>query len=294
MKLIREGKVKRVYDMGDELLFEFTDNISVFDKIIPTQIPEKGKSLCLTSTFWFEKIGARGIENHYISSSDRKMRVRKFEIVGHPTVEDENYLVPLEFISRHYVAGSLYDRIRNGKVDYRELGFESVPGYGERIPEPVFEITTKFEAYDRSVSIHEAMQIGGLSRQEIEDIKEIVLKIDRIMNEEVSSRGLLHVDGKKEFALGEGRVPVVVDTFGTLDEDRWWDLDAYRNGEIVQLSKEFVRQYYRKSGYHEELMRARELGEKEPPIPPLPEDMIERVRELYVSMYERITGRKYQ
>jgi phosphoribosylaminoimidazole-succinocarboxamide synthase len=85
-----------------------------------------------------------------------------------------------------------------------------------------------------------------------------------------------------------------VDTFGTLDEDRWWDLDAYRNGEIVQLSKEFVRQYYRKNGYHEELMRARELGEKEPPIPPLPEDMIERVRELYVSMYERITGRKYQ
>ncbi|NPA75062.1 MAG: phosphoribosylaminoimidazolesuccinocarboxamide synthase [Euryarchaeota archaeon] len=294
MKLIREGKVKKVYDAGTELVFEFTNNISVFDKIIPTQIPEKGRSLCLTSAFWFEMLRETGIKNHFISCAGTKMRVQKFNILSKPTVEDENYLVPLEFITRYYVAGSLYDRIRRGKQDYKELGFDSMPEYGARLPEPIFEITTKFEAYDRKVDLNEAMEIGGLRKNEIEDIRDTILKIDAIIEKEVRKRGLIHVDGKKELALGAGREIVIVDTFGTLDEDRWWDLNAYESGKIVQLSKEFVRQYYREIGYHEQLMKAREAGEEEPPIPPLPEDMVKKVTELYVSMYERITGRKYQ
>jgi len=114
------------------------------------------------------------------------------------------------------------------------------------------------------------------------------------MVNEVGKRGLLHVDGKKEFALGEGRKIYVVDTFGTLDEDRWWDKDAYERGEIVQLSKEFVRQYYREIGYYEKLKRAREEGKEEPEIPPLPRDMVDKVSRLYVDMYERITGRKLE
>ena len=293
MQLIRKGKVKEVYALNDnELLFLFTDSISVFDKIIPSKIPKKGETLCKSSAFWFEKIG--NIKNHYLSCEDSKMRVRRFRIIDKPRVEDENYLIPLEFITRYYVAGSLYDRLKGGKLNYKLLGFESMPEYGEKLPEPYFEITTKFEAYDRKVSFEEAREIGGLSQDEIEEIKDIILKVDEIMANEVGKRGLLHVDGKKEFALGEGREIYLVDTFGTLDEDRWWDKDAYERGEIIQLSKEFVRQYYRSIGYYEELKRAREEGKEEPEIPPLPSETVEKVSKLYVEMYERITGKKLE
>jgi len=290
MELIRKGKVKEVYSLDGELLFIFTDNISVFDKIIPSSIPRKGESLCRTSAFWFQRIQREGIRNHYISCEGREMRVRRFEILPKPTSEDENYLIPLEFIVRHYLAGSLYDRLKKGKILFRELGFEHSPEYGEKLPEPYFEITTKFEAYDRKVDFREAREIGGLSQGEIDEIREVILRIDSIIQDEVSKRGLIHVDGKKELALGEGREIFVVDTFGTLDEDRWWDREEYEKGNIVQLSKEFVRQYYRDIGYHARLMEAREKGVDEPDIPPLPEEMVEKVSSLYVEMYRRITG----
>ena len=294
MKLIRKGKVKEVYALDSErLLFLFTDNISVFDKIIPSKIPKKGESLCRTSAFWFEMLKKEGIENHYLSCQGNTMEVRRFKILDKPTKEDEGYLIPLEFITRYYIAGSMYDRIKSGKMDYRELGFSRMPEYGEPLPEPYFEITTKFEAYDRKVDFKEAREIGGLEQDEIDEIREIILKIDEIMAREVEKRNLLHVDGKKEFALSEGRDIVVVDTFGTLDEDRWWDKEEYEKGNIVQLSKEFVRQYYRETGYYEKLKEAREQGLKEPEIPPLPEEMIIRVSKLYMDMYERITGRRF-
>ncbi len=295
MELLRKGKVKEVYEIDeDTLLFVFTDNISVFDKIIPSHIPRKGETLCKTSAFWFEKLKEEGIKNHFKSCQRNRMYVRRYRIIEKPTTNDENYLIPLEFINRYYLAGSLYDRVKSGKMDYHELGFTAMPEYGAPLPEPLFEITTKFEKFDRKVDFEEAMNMGGLSREEIDEIRELILKIDTMMAEEVEKRGLIHVDGKKELALGEGREPVIVDTFGTLDEDRWWDLEEYERGNIVQLSKEFVRQYYRKLGYYEELKRAREEGRDEPPIPPLPQDLIEKTSKLYVDMYKRITGRELE
>ena len=128
----------------------------------------------------------------------------------------------------------------------------------------------------------------------MDDIKEVILKIDSIINKTVKKNGLIHVDGKKEFAMDSGREPLLVDSFGTADEDRWWDLKKYEDGEIVQLSKEFVRQYYRASGYYDELTTAREKGIAEPEIPALPEDMVRQVSELYTTMYEKITGNKWK
>ena len=120
-----------------------------------------------------------------------------------------------------------------------------------------------------------------------------MLLIDELIEREVSKRGLIHVDGKKEFDLGPGRVPVLVDSFGTLDEDRWWDLPAYQDGEVVQLSKEFVRAHYIESGHHKELYDARSSGVDEPPIPPLPQSVIDDTAELYASMFERLTGESF-
>ena len=291
MKLIRKGKVKEVYAAnGKTLLFKFTDNISVFDKIIPSQIPRKGEILCKTSAFWFEKLNKMGINNHYIECKDSEMIVKRFQIIENPSPKNENYLIPLEFISRYYLAGSLYERIKKGKIDYHSLGFKRMPEYGEKLPEPLFEITTKFENYDRKIDFEEAKEIGGLNNYEISEIKELIFRIDNEIQREVKKRNLLHVDGKKEFALGDKREIYIVDTFGTMDEDRWWDLNKYENGKIVELSKEFVRQYYKGIGYYEKLIEARAKGLKEPPIPPLPTDMIWKIQNLYEDMFFRITG----
>ena len=115
---------------------------------------------------------------------------------------------------------------------------------GIKLPAPYLEVSTKFEKFDRLLDRKEALEISNLKEEEFDAILDIVVRIDEIINREASKRGLIHVDGKKEFALGPGRVPVLVDSFGTLDEDRWWAADDYENGKIVSLSKEFVREHY--------------------------------------------------
>jgi len=215
---------------------------------------------------------------------------------GKITAKTTNFLIPLEVIARYYVAGSLHDRLRKGKVRPEDLGFGTghEPRYGEPLPEPFLEVTTKLEAVDRELTVAEALRISSLSPNEYDDLRELVLRIDDRLNDDVRRRGLLHVDGKKEFAFDENRELMLVDTFGTADEDRFWDLAAYERGEQLELSKEFVRQNYRQSGYHGELMGARERGLPEPDIPPLPEDVLRQVRDLYVSMFERLTGEAFR
>lgn len=296
MQLIRVGKVKEVYDEGETLLFKFTDKISVFDKMIPSLVPNKGESLCRTSAYWFKVASESArVSTHFLETpAPNEMRVKKFYVPeGKGNPYEVEYVIPLEFITRYYVAGSLFDRVKSGKITPEDLGLTHTPKYGEELDDPFFEVTTKFEKYDRVLTKGETIEIGGMSGSELNGIRECILKIDRRLNKQVLQRGLIHVDGKKEFAFGAGRDPIVVDTFGTADEDRFWDRTDYENGKIVELSKEFVRQYYRSTGYHKELYDAREYGKPEPEIPALPDDMIKKTSSLYVSMFERITGQKW-
>ena len=299
MKMISKGKVKEVYEVDErELEFRFTDQISVFDKIIPSSIPRKGETLNKTSVFWFEKLKERGIKNHYISSpAPNVMRVKRVNVIhdyDKMTGDTRNFLIPLEVICRHYIAGSLNDKILRGEITGEMLGFEAghVPKYGEKLPKPIIEFTTKLEPVDRKLTEEEALEISGLSIEELSKIKDIVLSIDNIIAEVAAANNLIHVDGKKEFGMDENRNIMLLDTFGTLDEDRWWDTDKWHEGKINELSKEFVRMHYRKTGYFDELENARTKGLPEPDIPALPAEIIAQTTELYVRMYERITGRK--
>ncbi|MEM3396945.1 MAG: phosphoribosylaminoimidazolesuccinocarboxamide synthase [Thermoplasmata archaeon] len=296
LELIRKGKVKEVYAIDEDcLLFVFTDQISVFDKIIPTMIPQKGETLCRTSVHWFREAEKHGIKSHFIElRSNREFLGRRLRILSKVKPGEKNYLIPLEFIVRYYVAGSLLDRIKKGEIKLETIGVTKKNiEYGTKLPEPFFEMTTKFEAHDRPVDMHEAMEISGLGKKELEEIKEKILKIDEIIAKNARAGGLIHVDGKKEFGVdSEGEI-IVVDTFGTADEDRFWDAKEYENGKFVELSKEFVRQYYRKIGYYDELMKARELHQKEPEIPGLPADVVQQVRNLYIQMFEKLTGEKF-
>lgn len=300
MEHIRTGKVKEVYRLDDGTLeFVFTDNISVFDKIIPSTIPHKGETLCRTAKYWFELLTSKGIRNHFIEYiPPNRMRVKRVDIIedyGRIGPDTVNYLIPLEIICRYYVAGSLMDRVRKGVITAEDLGFP--PGHtvvsGEPLPLPYIEATTKLEAHDRELTAGEAKEMAGLTDQEYGRIIDTVLKVDAIIAEEAAKRGLIHCDGKKEFGFDENRELILLDTFGTLDEDRWWDAAEYVEGKVRELSKEFVRQHYRSTGYHAELYEARERGLPEPDIPALPPEVVERVSRLYVEMYERITGERF-
>jgi phosphoribosylaminoimidazole-succinocarboxamide synthase len=100
--------------------------------------------------------------------------------------------------------------------------------------------------------------------------------------------------GESKSTVNPERNLMVVDTFGTADEDRFWDAREFEQGRYVERSKEFVRQYYRSIGYYDELMKARKEGKEEPQIPPLPEDMIKKVSEIYIKLFEDITGEPFR
>jgi phosphoribosylaminoimidazole-succinocarboxamide synthase len=300
MKLYRRGKVKDVYEVDHHLLeFVFTDKISVFDKIIPSTIPHKGETLCRSSAFWFQMLRNMGIKSHFTELiPPNRMRVKKVDIISDYskiTSKSCNYLIPLEVICRHYVAGSLFDRVSDGTVTPKELGFPAKKkvAYGDELPEPMLEVTTKLEKVDRPLTKAQAMKMAALTKSEYDNLLETVRKIDAEIADEVEQRDLIHVDGKKEFAFDEERELMIVDSFGTADEDRWWDWADVEKGKFTELSKENVRQYYRKLGYYDKLKAARSAGKREPDIPALPANKIKEVSRLYIDMFERITGESY-
>ena len=301
-EMIYHGKVKQVWSTDDPDIIEFryTNQISVFDQIIPSLIPRKGESLNRTSCYWFDLVEKAGIcETHIIEmNAPDRVRARRFDVIREPGAiakDRENVFVPLEVICRHYLAGSGWRRYQRGDAPAEEFGFEpgTVLEEGVRLPSPYLEVSTKFEKFDRLLDRKEALEISNLTEDEFDSIMEIVVKIDQIIESEAGKRGLIHVDGKKEFALGKNRVPVLVDSFGTLDEDRWWDAEKYSEGEIVQLSKEFVRGHYLGTGHHEELYKARQNGTEEPPIPALPQEIIDQTSDLYATMFTRLTGQEF-
>ncbi|HTT34276.1 MAG TPA: phosphoribosylaminoimidazolesuccinocarboxamide synthase [Thermoplasmata archaeon] len=296
-QFLRRGKVKEVWEVSpDELEFRFTNDISVFDKHIPNEIPFKGETLAATATFWFELVGRLGIPHHFLGrAGPTAMRVKRVEVVPNPRSlgpKPTNYLVPLELIVRYYVAGSLWDRIKAGSVPSEQLGFRrgKTVAYGEPLPQPLFEATTKLEPVDRLLTDAEAIELAAIDRRQFDALRESCLRIDAAMAKEIEPRGLLHVDGKKEFGIDREGTLMVVDTFGTADEDRFWDREEYGRGRQVDFSKEFVRQHYRSTGYFDQLQAARAAHREEPPIPPLPPLVVDEVSRLYTTVYQRLTG----
>jgi len=293
--------VKAVYeDTEDTLRFIFTDQISVFDKVIPTLIPFKGETLNRTSSHWFNVAEEMGLLTHFLEMpSPNEMRVKKVEVITDYSKMDictKGYLIPLEFICRHHVAGSLLDRIKTGKLPAEELGYPKghIPKHGDKLPQPFFEVTTKLEKVDRKLDLDDALKISGLTREEYDGVKETVLRIDDRIARDLKPRDLIHADGKKEFAFDSNRDLMIIDTFGTADEDRFWDARAYDEGRLVELSKEFVRQHYRQLGYLEKLENARQAKKPEPDIPGLSDGMRDQVSKIYIDIFERLTGQKFR
>lgn len=292
MELIRQGSAKDIYRVDKEsIAFRFTNRFSVFDVgPHPQEIPGKAEAVCACAVRSFQIAQQIGVLTHFIEQIDKvTIRVREFRIFTdrRPQTWDENYVIPLELITRNRVAGSILRDFRYGKQNPIHFGFPTheVPTEGTALPWPVHQLTTKFEEVDRAVSDIDAKRIAGLWQREIESLWSIIDRLDGALALAFVKAGFYHFDGKKECALGPKRQKLIVDVFGTPDEDR----PVLRQASLVDgrvkvehYGKEFLRQWFIQNGFYAALQQARKENRTAPPYPMLPKEVIEEASRRYL------------
>jgi phosphoribosylaminoimidazole-succinocarboxamide synthase len=278
LPLVASGKVRESYDLGDRLLMVASDRISTYDVVHPTRIPDKGKVLTGLSAFWFAKTG-HIVANHLLSAVDGVPD----EVRGRALVVRKLRMLPVECIVRGYVAGS-------GWKDYEATGAISgirlPPGLqeSEQLPSPIFTPSTKAEAgHDETIDFDRASELVG-DRDLMDRVRAASIELYRFAAEHARSRGLLLADTKFEFGLDADGVLTVGDEVLTPDSSRFWPADAYAVGRgQPSFDKQYVRDWATASGW-----------DKQPPAPPIPEQIAQGTRERYIEAYERITGEPFR
>jgi phosphoribosylaminoimidazole-succinocarboxamide synthase len=269
-KFLRRGKVRDVYDEGDELLIVATDRISAFDRVMPRGIPEKGVALTNLSEYWFLKT-RHILKNHFISRyNDRSLRVRK---AGR---------IDIEWIVRAYLYGSAWRSYSKG---IREVSGVKIPSglqLAEELPEIILTPTTKSdEGHDQELSRTEAVERKLVSRDGWNELEEATLRLFEYYKREAGIRGIIIPDFKLEFGWVGDEI-IQIDEPPTHDSARFWAKDKYKVGERQEkhcLDKEFLRDY---------LMRKDFSGEGE--IPELPDLVVEQISKRCVGAYEVLSG----
>jgi len=300
--------------------FHFSDRYSVFDwGEMPDLIPDKGASIALLSSYFFEKLEDSGLKTHYLGLVEDDRNKPLFELKGPSTTmeirllrvlkpefregvydyscyegQEGNFLIPLEIIYRNSLpeGSSIFKRLRSGELRPEDLGLKGMPAPGEELKEPILDVSTKLEITDRYLSWEEAQRIARLSDGEAEEIKEITLSVNRMITREFSRIGLKNEDGKIELGFDPQRRLMLVDVLGTLDECRF----TYKG---IPVSKEIARIYYRNTQWYnavekakeEDRMRWKELVEEGPG--PLPERLRTLISMVYASCTNEITGREW-
>ncbi|MEM2243096.1 MAG: phosphoribosylaminoimidazolesuccinocarboxamide synthase [Candidatus Bathyarchaeia archaeon] len=309
--------------------FHFSDRYSVFDwGEMPDHIDGKGAALCLMGAYCFEKLEERGIKTHYRGLVDKRGKLVRFDELEEPTNimefhlvnvykpkayvgEDgklrydysiytpklKNFLIPLEIIYRNGLpeGSSVFKRLEQGLVTLEELGLDHYPKPGERLAKPIFDVSTKFEESDRYITWREAQQLAGLTDNEVQKIKEVLLRVDETITEIASKAGLVNEDGKIELAFDDKRRLMVADVVGTLDECRF-------THQGLHVSKEVARTYYRQTEWAKQVeqakQKAREQGIKDwrtlvkTQPPKLERKLKTLISQMYMAAANEITGRK--
>jgi phosphoribosylaminoimidazole-succinocarboxamide synthase len=281
---MRRGKVRDVYDLGDELLIVATDRISAYDVVLPTAIPGKGEVLTRMSRFWFERLADRvphhlieviddqappGLEAHLDVLRGRTMRCRKCQVV------------PIECVVRGYLAGS-------GWREYRESG--TVCGVAlptglrqcDPLPTPIFTPATKAESgHDENITFDRACEIAG--SQCMTRLRDRSLMIYETAAAYARQRGILIADTKFEWGR-RGDEYLLIDEVLTPDSSRFWPADRYEPGRDQEsFDKQYVRNY---------LTGLCEQGrwDKTPPGPELPDEIVRNTAAKYREALQRLTG----
>jgi phosphoribosylaminoimidazole-succinocarboxamide synthase len=277
LELVHSGKIRDVYADGDDVLLVASDKVSVYDVVLPTPIPGKGKILTQLSLWWFERL-VDVVPNHVISATDvpaqwaeRAIRCRRLD------------MLPVECIARGYLAGLGLDSYRaTGTIS----GIPLPPGLaeGSRLPEPVFTPSTKATVgHDEFITADDVVSQFGADLAG--ELRRITLDIYRRGAELAAQRGVIIADTKLEFGLGPDGKLVLADELLTSDSSRFWSADDWQPGRAQRyLDKQFVRDWSSSiTGW-----------DRTPPGPPIPAEIVEATRARYIEVYERITQNRWQ
>ncbi len=282
--LFYRGKVRDLYQLGDELLIVATDRISAFDSVLPSGIPSKGLVLNQLSAFWFEKT-AHIVPSHVVKLVDDVNWLNQTYGVSFPPyiarrsmLVKKSERVPVECVVRGYISGSAW-------AEYQETGRVadvSLPKglkESEKFPEPLFTPTTKAASgHDEPITMEEIENLVGSGLTQ--DLAEKTLQVYRYAEEYARGRGIIIADTKFEFGMIDGQL-YLIDELLTPDSSRFWDAKSYSpGGPQPSFDKQPVRDWLVQAGW-----------DKEPPAPPLPEDVVAQTTERYEKAYLRLTGR---
>ena len=277
------GKVRDIYDAGENLLMVATDRISAFDFILPDEIPFKGEVLNRISAFWFDKF-ADIVPNHLVSidPADFPEEFAEYRdyLAGRAMLVKKAQTIPIECIVRGYLTGSgkkTYDE--NGTV----CGIQLPEGLTEasKLPEPLFTPSTKAEIgdHDENISFERCCEIVG--EDIATQIRDLSLKIYKAAAEYAATRGIIIADTKFEFGVIDGKV-TLIDECLTPDSSRFWPAASYEEGKIQpSYDKQFVRNWLKASWDM--------TGE----IPHLPAEVIDGTSERYREAFQIITGSQF-
>jgi phosphoribosylaminoimidazole-succinocarboxamide synthase len=276
----RRGKVRDVYDLGNELLIVACDRISAYDHVLSPAIPGKGKILNQLSNFWFERLGSR-VPNHLLATDPAdfpaSLAAHRDQLAGRAVLVKKAEVVPFECVARGYLAGSAF---REYQRDGRACGLPLPTGLvrASRLPEPIFTPATKAESgHDENVSFE--YMAGDVGEALASRMRDLTLDLYATAAAHAADRGLLLADTKLEMGLAGGEL-ILIDEVFTPDSSRYWEAAAWKPGvEPVSFDKQFVRNWLDQSGW-----------DHESPPPPLPADVVAGTRDRYLEAYRRITG----
>jgi phosphoribosylaminoimidazole-succinocarboxamide synthase len=278
------GKVRDIYEAGDDLLFIASDRISAFDHILPTLIPDKGKVLTQLSLFWFDSL-QDVVPNHLISARVKEYpeSLRDFadQLRGRSMLVRRAKMFPVECVARGYLSGS-------GWKEYQQTqavcGIPLPSGLREsdRLPEPIFTPATKSSSgHDINIPFTEMVKIIG--RESAEKLRDLTLRIYSLATEHANKRGIIIADTKFEFGLIDGNI-ALADEVLTPDSSRFWPAESYRpGGPQLSYDKQFVRDYLESIRW-----------DKNSPAPALPDHVVLKTREKYIQAYRQLSGKELE
>ncbi len=285
LPLIHSGKVRDVYDARDgRLLMVTSDRISAFDVVMDESIPDKGRVLTAMTAFWFERF-ADLVQGHLISTGTRDLAevlggAVPDDLVGRTMLCRRAEMLPIECIVRGYITGSAWKEYRTSGTMH---GGPMPAGLleADRLPKPVFTPSTKAdEGHDVNISYEEAVDLVGSEVAAL--AREASLACYQQGAEWAAERGILIADTKFEFGMVDGRL-VLADEVLTPDSSRFWPAEAWAPGATPpSFDKQPVRDH----------LDALDWG-KQPPAPPLPDEVVSATSSRYVEAYELITGRSF-
>ncbi len=280
----RTGKVRDIYDLGENLLIVATDRISAYDVVMPNGIPDKGRVLTQLSAFWFGMFGEI-IPNHLISVTMKELpdnlRSQK-ELDGRFMLCRKAEVLPIECVVRGYLSGS-------GWREYKQSGTVCGIDLPEKLkqsselPAPIFTPATKARQgeHDENISFEQACgQVGEDLMKQLRDVSIALYTKGRTY---AAERGIILADTKFEFGRDQEGKLILIDEVLTPDSSRFWPADTYKPGKAQpSFDKQFVRDYLDKIKF-----------DRTPPAPSLPPEIVRKTREKYVEAYTRLTGQTF-